>query len=330
MMNIVELDGYAANPGDIDWQPWREIKTADGGVCTFTVYDRTPAELVAERAAEADIIITNKVMITDELMSRLPRLKYVGILATGYNVIDIGAAHRRNIVVTNIPAYSTASVAQLVFAHILNICNGVARHNRSVHDGEWSRCPDFTYTLSPQTELANKVMGIIGFGNTGRAVAEIAHAFGMKVLLAPSLRDGSTTRNDVPGYAEQAGSLDDFLAKADIVSLHCPLSERTRHIINAKTLSRMKPSAVVINTGRGPLVDETALADALDSGRIAAAGLDVLEEEPPANGSPLLTARNCHITPHIAWATLAARRRLMDIAINNVKAFLRGEPVNVV
>lgn len=330
MMNIVELDGYAANPGDIDWQPWREIKTADGGVCTFTVYDRTPAELVAERAAEADIIITNKVMITDELMSRLPRLKYVGILATGYNVIDIGAAHRRNIVVTNIPAYSTASVAQLVFAHILNICNGVARHNRSVHDGEWSRCPDFTYTLSPQTELANKVMGIIGFGNTGRTVAEIAHAFGMKVLLAPSLRDGSTTRNDVPGYAEQAGSLDDFLAKADIVSLHCPLSERTRHIINAKTLSRMKPSAVVINTGRGPLVDETALADALDSGRIAAAGLDVLEEEPPANGSPLLTARNCYITPHIAWATLAARRRLMDIAINNVKAFLRGEPVNVV
>lgn len=330
MMNIVELDGYAANPGDIDWQPWREIKTADGGMCTFTVYDRTPAELVAERAAEADIIITNKVMITDELMSRLPRLKYVGILATGYNVIDIGAAHRRNIVVTNIPAYSTASVAQLVFAHILNICNGVARHNGSVHDGEWSRCPDFTYTLSPQTELANKVMGIIGFGNTGRAVAEIAHAFGMKVLLAPSLRDGSTTRNDVPGYAEQAGSLDDFLAKADIVSLHCPLSERTRHIINAKTLSRMKPSAVVINTGRGPLVDETALADALDSGRIAAAGLDVLEEEPPANGSPLLTARNCYITPHIAWATLAARRRLMDIAINNVKAFLRGEPVNVV
>lgn len=330
MMNIVELDGYAANPGDIDWQPWREIKTADGEVCTFTVYDRTPAELVVERAAEADIIITNKVMITDELMSRLPRLKYVGILATGYNVIDIGAAHRRNIVVTNIPAYSTASVAQLVFAHILNICNGVARHNRSVHDGEWSRCPDFTYTLSPQTELANKVMGIIGFGNTGRAVAEIAHAFGMKVLLAPSLRDGSTTRNDVPGYAEQAGSLDDFLAKADIVSLHCPLSERTRHIINAKTLSRMKPSAVVINTGRGPLVDETALADALDSGRIAAAGLDVLEEEPPANGSPLLRARNCYITPHIAWATLAARRRLMDIAINNVKAFLRGEPVNVV
>lgn len=330
MMNIVELDGYAANPGDIDWQPWREIKTADGEVCTFTVYDRTPAELVVERAAEADIIITNKVMITDELMSRLPRLKYVGILATGYNVIDIGAAHRRNIVVTNIPAYSTASVAQLVFAHILNICNGVARHNRSVHDGEWSRCPDFTYTLSPQTELANKVMGIIGFGNTGRAVAEIAHAFGMKVLLAPSLRDGNTTRNDVPGYAEQAGSLDDFLAKADIVSLHCPLSEHTRHIINAKTLSWMKPSAVVINTGRGPLVDETALADALDSGRIAAAGLDVLEEEPPANGSPLLTARNCYITPHIAWATLAARRRLMDIAINNVKAFLRGEPVNVV
>lgn len=330
MMNIVELDGYAANPGDIDWQPWREIKTADGGVCTFTVYDRTPVELVAERAAEADIIITNKVLITDELMSRLPRLKYVGILATGYNVIDIGAAHRRNIVVTNIPAYSTASVAQLVFAHILNISNGVARHNRSVHDGEWSRCPDFTYTLSPQTELVNKVMGIIGFGNTGRAVAEIAHAFGMKVLLAPSQRDGSTTRNDVPGYAEQAGSLDDFLAKADIVSLHCPLSERTRHIINAKTLSRMKPSAVVINTGRGPLVDETALADALDSGRIAAAGLDVLEEEPPANGSPLLTARNCYITPHIAWATLAARRRLMDIAINNVKAFLRGEPVNVV
>lgn len=329
-MNIVEFDGYAANPGDMDWQPWREIHTADGSVCSFTVYDRTPAELVVERAADADIIIINKVWITDGIMEQLPRLKYIGVLATGYNVVDMDAAHRRGIVVTNIPAYSTASVAQLVFAHLLNITNAVALHSQSVGKGEWGRCPDFTYTLSPQQEIAGRVLGIIGFGNTGRAVARIAHAFGMKVLLAPSLRGAAGVRKNMPEYVEQAETLDGFFAMADVVSLHCPLTDATRHIINAETLSMMKPEAIVINTGRGPLVDERALAEALNSGRIAAAGLDVMEEEPPVNGSPLLTARNCYITPHIAWATLAARKRLMDIAINNVKAFLKGKPENVV
>ena len=329
-MNIVELDGYAANPGDMDWQPWREIETEDGNCCSFTVYDRTPEELVVERAAEADIIIINKVRISEEVMAQLPRLKYVGVLATGYNVVDIEAARRRGIVVTNIPAYSTASVAQLVFAHILNISNAVAQHSQSVRGGDWGRCPDFTYTLTPQKEIAGRVMGIIGFGNTGRAVAEIAHAFGMRVVLAPSLRGAGSVRKDLPEYAEQAETLERFFATADIVSLHCPLTDTTRHIINAKTLSQMKPEAIVINTGRGPLVDEEALAEALEQHRITAAGLDVLEEEPPVNGSPLLTACNCYITPHIAWATLEARKRLMEIAINNVKAFLKGTPVNVV
>ncbi len=329
-MNIVQLDGYAANPGDIDWQPWKNIETAAGDKCQFTVYDRTPAELVAERAKDADIIIINKVQITDSVMEMLPRLKYIGVLATGYNVVDIEAAHRRNVVVTNIPAYSTASVAQLTFAHILNIYNGVASYNQSVRDGVWSKCPDFTYTLVSQTELAGRYIGIIGFGNTGRAVAAIAHAFGMRVLLAPSLRGGKAFRKDLPAYAKQAEDFTDFFGKADVVTLHCPLTETTNHIINADTIAMMKPTTVVVNTSRGPLVDEEALAEALNNGRIAAAGIDVLEDEPPVKGSPLLTARCCYITPHIAWATLAARKRLMNIAIENVKAFLQGQPQNAV
>lgn len=329
-LNIVQLDGYAANPGDIDWQPWHEIDAADGGKCLFTEYDRTPAELVVERAKEADIIIINKVLMTDDVMEQLPRLKYIGVLATGYNVVDVEAAHRRGIIVTNIPAYSTASVAQLVFAHLLNIVNGITQHSVSVRKGEWGSCPDFTYTVSPQTELAGKRFGIIGYGNTGRAVAAIALAFGMRVLLAPSMSGGDTIRTDVPDGVEQAGSLEDFFAAVDVVSLHCPLTEGTKHIINATTIAMMKPTAIVINTGRGPLVDEVALAEALNSGRIAAAGVDVLEEEPPVHGSPLIAARNCFITPHIAWATKAARSRLIGIAIDNVKAFINGHPRNVV
>ena len=323
-MNIVQLDGYAANPGDINLRQWQTIPAPGGGYCSFTTYERTPPELVVERAAEADIVITNKVLMTDGVMARLPKLKYIGVLATGCNVIDMEAARRRGIVVRNVPAYSTASVAQLTFAHILNIANGVALHGRSVSEGEWGRCPDFTYTVSPQVELAGQTLGIVGFGNTGRAVASIARAFGMGVLVAPSLRDGAAARPDVPDYVAQADTMDDFFGSADIVSLHCPLTDATRHIINEKTLSMMKPTAVLINTGRGPLVDEQALAAALNSGRIAAAGLDVLEEEPPRDGSPLIGARNCCITPHIAWATLAARQRLTRMAVDNVKEFLGG------
>lgn len=328
-MNIVQLDGYAANPGDLDWKPWHNIPANDGNeVCNFVEYDRTSPDLVVERAKDADIIIINKVLITDEVMEQLPRLKYVGVLATGYNVVDIDAAHRRGIVVTNIPAYSTASVAQCVFAHLLNITNDVARHSESVRNGDWARCPDFTYTLTPQIELANRVIGIIGYGNTGKAVAQIAHAFGMRVMLAPSLKIDAGKRINVPAFVSEAESMEEFFATADVISLHCPLTDTTRHIINAKTIGMMKPTAVVINTGRGPLVDEAALAEALNNGRIAAAGVDVLEEEPPVNGSPLTTARNCYITPHTAWATQAARQRLMHIAIDNVKAFIKGTPQN--
>ncbi len=330
-MNIVQLDGYAANPGDLDWEPWHNIPVADGSeMCKFVEYDRTSPDLVVERAKDADIVIINKVLITDEVMSRLPRLKYVGVLATGYNVVDVEAAHKRGITVTNIPAYSTASVAQCVFAHLLNITNNVALHSESVHRGEWGRCPDFTYTLSPQTELANRVMGIIGYGNTGKAVARIATAIGMKVMLAPSLREGAVKRTGLPDDVSEAESMERFFAEADVVSLHCPLTEATNHIINRDTIAMMKPTAIVINTGRGPLVDEAALAEALNSGRIAAAGVDVLEEEPPVHGSPLTDARNCYVTPHIAWATKAARQRLMAIAVENVKAFINGKAQNVV
>lgn len=330
-MNIVQLDGYAANPGDLDWQPWHDIPVADGtGVCEFVEYERTPNNLVVERAKDADIVIINKVLITDEVMAQLPRLRYVGVLATGYNVVDVEAAHRRGITVTNIPAYSTASVAQCVFAHLLNVTNNVALHSESVHRGEWARCPDFTYTLSPQTELANRVMGIIGYGNTGKAVARIASALGMRVMLAPSLKEGAAKRRGLPDYVCEAQSMERFFAEADVVSLHCPLTETTRHIINRDTIAMMKPTAIVINTGRGPLVDETALAEALNNERIAAAGVDVLEEEPPVHGSPLIGARNCYVTPHIAWATQAARQRLMTIAVENVKAFINGRAQNVV
>lgn len=329
-MNIVQLDGYAANPGDIDWKPWNEITMPDGSLCRFVVYDRTPHELVVERAKEADIIIINKVLMSEEVMAQLPRLKYIGVLATGYNVVDIEAAKKRGIVVTNIPAYSTASVAQLVFAHILNIVNGVAVHNQSVSKGEWSQCPDFTYTVTPQQELAGKRIGIIGYGNTGKAVATIAHAFGMKVLLAPSLRGGAEKRSNLPEYVTEAENLRQFFAEADVISLHCPLTDTTKHIINAETISLMKPHAIVINTGRGPLVDESALAEALKSGRIAAAGVDVLQEEPPVHGSPLIGLSNCYVTPHIAWATKEARQRLLKIAIENVEAFLHGKPQNQV
>ncbi len=330
-MNIVQLDGYAANPGDLDWQPWHNIYDVDGKEkCNFVEYDRTSPDLVVERAKDADIVIINKVLITDEVMSRLPRLKYVGVLATGYNVVDVEAAHKRGITVTNIPAYSTASVAQCVFAHLLNITNNVAMHSESVHRGEWNRCPDFTYTLSPQIELAHRVMGIIGYGNTGKAVAQIANAFGMQVLLAPSLRKGAKQRDGLPDNVKEAESMESFFAEADVVSLHCPLTETTHHIINRDTIAMMKPTAIVINTGRGPLVDEAALAEALNSGRIAAAGVDVLEEEPPVHGSPLTEVHNCYVTPHIAWATQAARQRLMMIAVENIKAFIKGMPQNVV
>jgi len=324
-MKIVELDGYAANPGDISWEPWRNITAPDGTKCEFTVYDRTPAHMVVERAKEADIAITNKVVFSDEVMAQLPKLRYIGVLATGYNVVDIDAAHRRGITVTNIPAYSTASVAQLAIAHLLHITNNIAAHDEAIHQGKWAECPDFTFTVSPQTELDGKTFAVIGLGNTGMATARIAHALGMQVMAFTS-----KSQNALPSFISKAASMDELFSNADVLSLHCPLNSDTHHIVNAAHLALMKPTAIIINTGRGPLIDEQALADALDNDRILAAGIDVLTEEPPRNGSPLLTAKNCHITPHIAWASLAARQRLMNIAIGNIEAFIKGTPQNVI
>ena len=328
-MKIVEMDGYAANPGDISWEPWRNIALPDGGVCDFVMYERTAPELVVERAKGAEMVITNKVVFSREVMEALPELRYIGVLATGYNVVDTAAARERGIVVTNIPAYSTQSVAQLAIAHLLHITNNVAEHDRVVHEGGWTRSADFSFWVSPQRELAEKTFGVVGLGNTGTATARIATAMGMKVLAFSSKTEAELSALGIEGI-RKAETLEELFRESDVLSLHCPLSEKTKHIINKETLSWMKPTAIILNTGRGPLIDEQALADALREGRIYAAGIDVLTEEPPKNGSPLLNISNCHITPHIAWATLAARQRLMQIAIENVRAFLRGEPQNMV
>ncbi len=317
------MDGYAANPGDISWEPWYNITDKHGDKVIFEKYDRTPPELTVERAKDADMVLTNKVVFDKEVLSQLPKLKYIGVLATGYNVVDIEEACKRGIVVTNIPAYSTQSVAQLAIAHLLHITNNIAAHDEAVHNGRWAECPDFTFTITPQTELTGRKFAVIGLGNTGRATAEIAHALGMKVIAYTS-----KSSSQLPVYINKVSVIEELFSEADVLSLHCPLTPTTKDIINREHLALMKQSAIIINTGRGPLVDEQALADALNEGRIYAAGIDVLTEEPPVSGSPLLTARNCHITPHIAWATLAARERLMKNAIENVFSFIKGEPQN--
>ncbi|MBO7068248.1 MAG: D-2-hydroxyacid dehydrogenase [Bacteroidaceae bacterium] len=318
-MKIVVLDGYAANPGDLSWDGLRELGE-------LTVYERTAPEEVLERAKGAQVITTNKVLITEELMDRLPELRYIGVLATGYNVVDVPAACKRGIIVTNIPAYSTMSVAQMAIAHLLNICNQVALHSEAVKRGDWQLCKDFTFTLTPLIELDGKTFGIVGMGNTGMATARIAQSLGMRVMAFSSKSRELLSEMGI----ERAKSYDHLFHEADVISLHCPLTEETHHIVNAERLQLMKPTAILINTGRGPLVDEHALALALNEGRIMAAGVDVLEEEPPRDGSPLIGARNCYITPHVAWATRAARTRLMNIAVENVKAYIKGKPQNVV
>lgn len=319
------MDGYAANPGDISWEPWHNITAPTGEKVKFEKYDRTSPSLTVERAKDADMVLTNKVVFDKAVLSQLPKLKYIGVLATGYNVVDVDEAARRCIVVTNIPAYSTQSVAQLAIAHLLHITNNIAAHDEAVHRGEWASCPDFTFTVTPQMELAGKTFAIVGLGNTGRATAEIAHALSMNVIAFTS-----KTQEQLPIYINKVETLEQLFKEADVLSLHCPLTPSTKHIINKEHLAMMKPTAIIINTGRGPLIDEQALADALNAGSLYAAGIDVLTEEPPVSGSPLLTARHCHITPHIAWATLAARQRLMRIAMRNVEAFLNGKPQNVV
>lgn len=314
MEKIVILDGYVANSGDLSWD-------ALNAVGELTVYDRTAPADVVSRAKGATCVFTNKVLITDEVMASLPELKFVGVLATGYNNVDIEAARRRGITVCNVPAYSTDSVAQLVFAHLLNIVNTIGDYADSVNGGEWGGNRDFSYRLRPFDELAGMTMGIIGMGNIGRRVAAIARAFGMTVVTNSEreLPDG-VTRTD----------LETLFKVSDVVSLNSALTAKTKGIVNRSTLALMKPTAILINTSRGPLVDEEALADALNSSRIAAAGIDVLCEEPPRNGSPLIGCKNCFVTPHIAWQSSQARQRLIDISVANLKAYVAGSPQNVV
>ncbi|MCH5223788.1 MAG: D-2-hydroxyacid dehydrogenase [Muribaculaceae bacterium] len=316
-MKIVILDGYGLNPGDLSWQEFEKM----GEV---TVYDRTSPSEVHDRAKNADVILTNKVVLNKETIDGLPSLKYIGVLATGYNVVDIEAAHSRGITVTNIPAYSTMSVVQQVFALLLAVTNRPEHYALETRAGEWSRSKDFCYWNTPLIELAGKNFGIVGLGNIGMAVAKVALAFGMKVLAFTSKEI-----EDLPDGIEKV-TLSGLFSSSDIISLHCPLTAQTDQLINAESISEMKTGVILINTGRGPLVDEKAVAEALKSGKIRAFCADVLSTEPPAGDNPLLAAPNTYITPHIAWATKEARERLMKIAGSNLKSFLSGKPVNAV
>ncbi len=316
-MKIVVLDGYAANPGDLSWSRLEEL----GEV---TVYNLTKPEELEQRAADAEILLTNKVIIGRKELALLPRLRYVGVLATGYNVVDVEAAHERGITVTNVPAYSTEGVAQMVFAHLLTVTNRIEHYAEQNRKGRWSESPCFCYWDTPLTELDGKCFGIVGLGNIGMRVAQIALAFRMKVQALTSKK-----AEDLPEGVRKV-SMDELLATSDVLSLHCPLTETTHHFINSTSLAKMKPTAVLINTGRGPLVDDQAVADALAAGKLAAYCADVLTVEPPQADNPLLKQPAAYITPHIAWATKEARGRLMDIAIDNVRSFLNGEPQNAV
>ena len=315
-MKIVVLDGYTMNPGDLSWKPLEAL-----GECA--IYDRTPPKEILKRAAGTPIVLTNKVPFDAERMAKLPDLQYIGVLATGYNIIDTAAARERGIVVTNVPAYATRSVAQLVMALVLELAHHVGHHARTVREGRWTASKDFAYWDYPLVELDGLVMGIVGFGRTGRAAADLARAFGMRVLVH--------TRSPKPlQEGVRFVDLESLLRESDVVSLHCPLTPRTEGLVNAKRLALMKPTALLINTSRGPVVNERDLAEALHTGRIAGAGLDVLSTEPPKADNPLLAAKNCFITPHFAWATRAARERLMKTVVANVRAFLAGRPQNVV
>lgn len=314
-MKIVVMDGHAANPGDLSWDVFRQF----GEV---VVYERTKPEDTVARALGADIVFTNKVLFDDSVLAQLPDLKYIGILATGTNVVDLEAARQRGVIVTNIPAYSTDSVAQLVFAHILNILNRTDVYADNVRKGAWADSPDFCFWYNQIHELSSMTMGIVGIGNIGRRVALIALAFGMKVIVSSS--------KDIDQLPEGVikMSTEDLLAESDIVTLHCPLTPSTEKLIRKETISRMKPSAILVNTGRGPLVDEDAVAEALQSGRLGAYAADVMNQEPPRHDNPLFACSNAYLTPHLAWGTIEARERLMDIAVENVRAFIEGTPKN--
>ncbi len=314
--HLVILDAYTLNPGDLSWERLLSL-----GNCS--IYDRTPADQVVAEAAEAELVLTNKAVLSREVIEALPQLNYIGVMATGYNVVDLDTARDRDITVTNVPIYGTDSVAQMVFAHVLNFTQRVAHHSDAVKAGRWSSASDWCFWDFPLRELAGLTMGIIGFGRIGQATAKLADAFGMKVLVH------NRSSIDPLEYAQQV-DLDTLFRDSDVVSLHCPLNEETRGMVGAERLRMMKPTALLINTSRGPLVDELALADALQHRQIAGAGLDVLSTEPPPADHPLLGVEKCVITPHIAWATHSARSRLLDTVIDNVAAYLAGEPRNVV
>lgn len=315
-MKIVVLDGYTLNPGDLSWSALEAL----GDV---TVYDRTPPELVLERAAEAEILLTNKTILSGETLKELSQLKFIAVLATGYNIVQVQAARQQGITVSNVPTYGTRSVAQMAFAHLLNLTQHVGEHAAGVAEGRWVQSKDWCYWDHPLIELDGLTLGLVGLGRIGRATAEIGRAFGMRVIAY----DVAATQ-PTPGV--EMVSLETLFRTSDVVSLHCPLTADNHHLVNAKRLGWMKPTAFLINTSRGPLVDEAALADALKSGRIAAAGLDVLSQEPPPAGHPLIGLKNCYLTPHIAWATRRARARLLDIVVENIRAFQAGRPQNVV
>jgi len=317
-MNIVVLDGHTINPGDLDWTPLQEIGHCD-------IFDRTEVKYILPRSAGADIVLTNKTPLAMETIRALPSLRYIGVFATGYDIIDVQAAAARMIPVTNVPAYGTDSVSQLVFAHLLHFAQNVGGHAEGVRSGRWSASNDFCYWETPLLELAGKTMGILGFGRIGRRTATLAKSFGMKVLYC----DPSPAPDDAVTGGEHV-SLEELFESSDVVSLHCPLTDATRNIVNRQRIASMKPTAYLINTSRGPLVDEQALAEALNSGIIAGAGLDVLSEEPPSATNPLLKEPRCFITPHVGWATREARERLLHGVVENIRAFLEGRPQNVV
>ncbi|HTZ73535.1 MAG TPA: D-2-hydroxyacid dehydrogenase [Candidatus Aquilonibacter sp.] len=317
-MKIVILDGHAINPGDLSWDPLRSLGSLE-------VFDRTPEDAIVPRAREAEAVLTTRAPLSAQTLMQLKQLRYVGAMFTGYDEIDLKAARELRIVVTNVPTYGTASVAQLVFALLLELCHHVGVHDAATHAGEWSRSPDFSFWKTPLVELQDKTMGVVGFGRIGRRVAEIAVAMGMRVVAADEHR---TNTPNWPSF--RWCDVDELLSSADVVSLHCPLLPQTRGMINLASLPKMKPGAFLINTSRGPLVVEEDLADALNRGRVAGAAVDVLSSEPPSLENPLLHARNCIVTPHIAWATKEARTRLIETVVANLRAFLEGRPVNIV
>ncbi len=319
-MKIVILDGYTENPGDLSWDGFKALGE-------LTVYDRTPVgepDEIARRIGDAEIVITNKTPLTRYVLDRCKKMQYVGVLATGYNVVDVNACREKGIVVTNIPTYGTAAVAQFAFALLLELCHHVQRHSDAVHEGRWSSCADFCFWDYPLIELAGKTMGIVGFGRIGQAVGRIARAFGMNVLAYDSYE--SEEGSKIADYVE----LDDLFSRSDVISLHCPLFPSTQGIICRENIEKMKDGVMILNNSRGPLIVEQDLYDALESGKVAGAGLDVVSTEPILESNVLLKAKNCLITPHISWAPKESRQRLMDIAVSNLKAYLDGAPVNVV